>query len=67
MRYQAGGAMIHCPCCQHDTFSKDYRQLNSKGATFFGLDWANRNAVILICRRCSHISWFMEEPMERKN
>lgn len=62
MRYQAGNAKIVCPCCQNDTFDADYRQLNSRGATFFNLDWANRNATILICQRCTHISWFMQEP-----
>jgi len=66
VRFHAGGAAIACPCCQNDTFDKDYRQLNSRGATFFGLDWANRNATILVCRRCTHISWFMSEPDERK-
>lgn len=64
MRYTAGGVGIKCSCCGNDTFQKDYRQLNSRGATFFGLDWANRNATILICLRCSFISWFMEEPRE---
>ncbi|MFC4306120.1 hypothetical protein [Cohnella boryungensis] len=64
MRFRAGGVIIVCPCCQNDTFDKDYRQLNSRGATFFGLDWANRNAVLLTCRRCTHISWFMSEPQQ---
>ncbi|MGG3886031.1 hypothetical protein [Brevibacillus panacihumi] len=64
MRYQMGGVRLTCPCCQNDTFQKDYRQLNSRGATFFGLDWANKEAAILICKRCSYISWFMEDPSE---
>jgi hypothetical protein len=25
------------------------------------MDWANRNATILVCDRCTHISWFMNE------
>ncbi len=62
MKYQAGNSNLVCPCCQNDTFDKDYRQLNTKGATFFGLDWANRDATILICRQCTYISWFMREP-----
>jgi hypothetical protein len=64
MRYAAGGVQIVCPCCRHDMFDKDHRKLNSRAATFFGLDWANRNATILVCQRCSHIAWFMEEPVE---
>lgn len=66
MRYKAGNNNIVCPCCQNDTFDKDSRQLNTKAATLFNLDWANRAATILICRECSYISWFMEEPDEVK-
>lgn len=62
MKYKVGHVNLVCPFCQNDTFDKDYRQLNTKGATFFNLDWANRDAVILTCTQCSHISWFMNEP-----
>jgi hypothetical protein len=62
LRYIAGNASIACPCCQNDTFDIDFRQLNTSGASFFGLDWANKNATILICQRCTYISWFMSEP-----
>ncbi|MDR7318969.1 hypothetical protein [Brevibacillus nitrificans] len=66
MKYSAlGVSSITCPCCQNDTFDKDYRQLNSRGATFFGLDWANKEASILICKRCSYILWFMDEPAKK--
>lgn len=64
MKYKVGDIPVICPCCQNDTFDKDYRQLNSRGATFFNLDWANKNATILICNRCTYISWFMAEPSE---
>lgn len=62
MKYQVADTILVCPCCQNDTFDKDYRQLNTKGATFFNLDWANRDATILTCKKCSYISWFMHEP-----
>ncbi|BBI34082.1 hypothetical protein KCTCHS21_34810 [Cohnella abietis] len=64
MRYYAGGAPIICPCCQYDRFDKDYRQLNTSGASFFGFDWANKSAAILVCQRCTHISWFMKDPLK---
>lgn len=32
-----------------------------------GFDWANKVATILICTRCSYISWFMIEPMEHSD
>jgi len=66
MKFSAGGASIQCPCCGYDSFEKDYRQLNSRGASFLGLDWANKNATILICQRCSHIAWFMHEPLSSR-
>lgn len=62
MKYYAGNASIVCPCCGNDTFDKDYRQLNSRGATFFGIEWANKNATILVCENCTYIAWFMSEP-----
>ncbi|MFD2368694.1 hypothetical protein ACFSO0_01570 [Brevibacillus sp. GCM10020057] len=62
MQYVAGDTPVTCPCCKHDQFDKDYRQLNSRGATFFGLDWANKEAAILICQNCSYIMWFMKSP-----
>jgi len=66
MRYAIGNTDIQCPICRYDSFSKDYRQLNSRGATFLGLDWANRNATILVCDNCTHISWFMNDIQPRK-
>lgn len=68
LKYSAIGVpKIVCPCCENDTFKKDFRQLNSAGLTFFGLDWANKEATILICNRCSYILWFMHQPIEMKN
>ncbi|MFC4600437.1 hypothetical protein [Cohnella hongkongensis] len=67
MKFSAAGVRTICPCCGNDTFDKDYRQLNSRGATFFGLDWANRNATILVCQRCTHILWFMSEPEQQED
>lgn len=66
MRYSAGGVMLQCPSCGYDRFDLDFRQLNTTGLSFFGLDWANKNAAILVCQRCTHISWFMKEPQEAK-
>lgn len=66
MKYSAVGVSIICPCCQNDTFDKDRKLLNTSGASFLGVDWANKNATILICKRCTHISWFMEEPLTTK-
>jgi len=36
--------------------------LNTVGLTFLELDWANRSGSLLICVKCGHIEWFLEEP-----
>lgn len=64
MQFKAGDKKVICPCCQHDNFEKDYRQLNTQGATLFNLDWMNRDALILVCDNCSHIAWFMNDLEE---
>ena len=65
MKYEVRNHKIYCPICNNDTFEKDYRQLNTKVATFFNFDWANQDATILICHQCTHISWFMDDAYER--
>ncbi len=63
MRYAIQDIIITCPICHSQSFDKEYRQLNSRGATFFGFDWANKNAAILICRHCTNIAWFYNDPV----
>lgn len=64
MRFTVKDVEIKCTICGHEHFDKDYRQLNTKGATLFNLDWANRDAIILVCDYCSHIEWFYSEVEE---
>lgn len=61
MRYEVRNIQIHCPICKNDRFDLDYRQLNTRAATFFNFDWANREVAILVCKDSSHIAWFMED------
>jgi len=28
--------------------------------TFFGLDWANKEATNYICENCGYVMWFMD-------
>ena len=55
------GNSIQCRICGHDEFYKRRAQLNTKTATFFNIDWANRSAFCYVCAKCSHIDWFLEE------
>jgi C4-type Zn-finger protein len=56
------GRQLACPVCKHTQFyTRDYL-LNTRAATFFNFDWANRAAATYICEQCSHILWFLDDP-----
>ena len=54
----AGGRLIVCPICGHDRFHQQRTLMNTRAATFFNLDWADRGADTRICQRCTHVLWF---------
>ncbi len=56
--YEVQGYKLVCPVCGHDLFWTRRSLLNTATATFFNLDWANREANNFICERCGHIMWF---------
>ena len=35
--------------------------LNTRAASFFNFDWANRAALTYICEQCGHILWFADD------
>ncbi len=47
-----------CIHCDHEHFEIGDAQLNTAGLTFLNLDWANKSASVLICKKCSFIMWF---------
>jgi len=55
------GKTLACPFCGGTEFTTRKTLLNTRGATFFGLDWANRYAKNYICARCGYIYWFLRE------
>lgn len=60
---QAGEIIIKdkklvCPVCGHTNFYTRKSLLNTRGLTFFNLDWANRDAMNHICESCGYIYWF---------
>jgi hypothetical protein len=63
--YRVAGTKIVCPSCQHDQFQSQTVLLNTRGLTFFKLDWLNAAATILTCSNCSLIQWF-KSPLERE-
>ena len=55
------GNKLECVICKHDQFLENKFMLNTSGATFFGFDWANENAINYICGNCGHILWFSSQ------
>ena len=54
------GHKLTCTVCEHGRFWSRRTLMNTKGATFFGFDWANREAVNYVCERCGYVFWFLE-------
>ena len=52
------GKAIRCPMCGHELFWARKVLLNSRGMTFFGLDWANKESRAMVCDDCGHVLFF---------
>lgn len=62
-RFTVGeGTVAHCSQCGGEYFDTASALLNTRGMTFIGFDFADRGASLLVCRTCSHVEWFVEEP-----
>jgi hypothetical protein len=57
-KFTVNGVKVRCVHCQHEHFKSDDAQLNTASLTFLNLDWANKSASVLVCKKCSHIMWF---------
>jgi len=55
------GIKVICLHCKHEYFHKGNALLNTRGLTFFNLDWLNDSATTLICAQCGFIHWFGKE------
>lgn len=58
LHFTIAGIPVRCSHCDHTEFDAREVLLNTRAATFFNLDWANRGATVLTCRRCTHLEWF---------
>jgi len=63
-QFTAAGKPVRCTHCGGQEFDRRDVLMNTRGATFFNLDWLNRKAVALACRQCGRIEWFakVDEP-----
>jgi len=59
--FEIKGKRLTCPFCGGTQFSTRKSLLNTRGATFLRLDWANRYATNYICTQCGYIQWFLRE------
>jgi hypothetical protein len=59
--YKVKGYELRCPICENKYFRTREALLNTKMASFFNFDWANRAATCYVCSKCTHILWFYGE------
>lgn len=57
VRLRTGSPLV-CAACQGKVFAHRPILLNTSGATFFGVDWANENCEGLACVRCGRIQHY---------
>lgn len=58
--YEIAGSTLVCPHCGHTDFAHESVLLNTRGMSFIGLDWANEDANVYICKKCGRIEWFVQ-------
>ena len=59
IRVAIGGKALICPVCGCAGFHERSSLLNTRAATFFNFDCANKEATNYICAQCGHIFWLM--------
>lgn len=67
-RYEVAGVKVACTHCRGALFESRQVLLNTRGLTFFNLDWLNRAATALVCRNCGLVQIFAggTAPTERE-
>lgn len=58
-RFEIAGKTVACSHCGGEEFEERSGQLNTAGASFLNLDWANTTARVLVCQSCGHLEWFL--------
>lgn len=59
-----GGRQLMCPVCGAGEFTERPVKLNTTGAEFFGIEWANRTATALICTDRGFVHEFLGDSLE---
>ncbi len=53
------GKKLKCNICDHDKFFYRESQLNTRLASLFDVDFANKKAHCYVCENCTKIQWFL--------
>lgn len=64
VRAAIGDTWIRCSFCQGDVFRDREVKLNSSGAEFMNLGWANESATGLICWNCGYVLLFANKSLK---
>ena len=60
----AGRLRFACPACKGNLFYDRQIKLNTTGAEFFNMGWANESADGLVCQRCGYLHTFVSGSVE---
>jgi hypothetical protein len=63
--YEAGGKLISCDHCGSTRFDKSKAQLNTKDMTILRLDFLDKSAKTLHCKKCGSAYWFVKQLVNR--
>jgi len=50
-----------CNVCQGNLFFNREIKLNTSGAEFFNMGWANQSATGLVCEKCGYLHTFVSD------
>ena len=59
--FRSGGRDIRCTQCGGTHFRRRKMLMNTRGLTYFKLDWLNKGAMALICKQCRMVQLFAQE------
>lgn len=59
--FRAGGKLVECAHCENVLFHKKKISLNTALSSLMSLEWADRQACVLVCANCSRIEWFYDD------
>lgn len=64
-RVRVAGELLTCVVCKRGTeFARREVNMNTKGMTFFGLDWLNKSGDGAVCMTCGYVHVFMGDGHE---